>query len=180
MIVSAGKTYQLPSEGSVQGVLAEVVDLGEVESTWNGQKKVQHKCLLTFEIDEATTEGVRMIVSRRFTASLSDRAALRAFLEGWRGKSFTAEELAAFDLESLVGANAILSLSHNTTDNKTYCNIASATRLLKGMEKIAVSSDYVTFAERMARRNAVAAGASTEPPTGNAGGYVPDDDDLPF
>lgn len=161
MIVTATASYKIPSPGSVQGVLAEVVDLGIVTTEWNGEKRDSHKCLLTFEIDETVErEGTeqRMIVSRRFTASLNEKAALRQFLEGWRGKTFTDEELAGFDLDKIVGTNAILSLVHNTDKGKTYCNIDSAAALLKGMEKITVSLDYLPYGERMAKRNAAAAG----------------------
>ena len=181
MIVSGGETYQIPTEGSVQGVLAEVVDLGNLEVTWKGESKIQHKCLLTFEITEENDKHERLIISQRFTASLNEKAALRKFLEGWRGRSFTADELKAFDLSKLVGVNAILSLSHNQSGDKTYCNIASAAMLLKGMEKIAVSENYLPYAERMAKRNAKAQAASaggTEPP--EPGSFEASDDDIPF
>lgn len=189
MIVSVGQQYQIPSEGSIQGVLAEVVDQGLIEVEWAGETKIQHKCLLTFEIDEWKdgTED-RLIVSRQFTASLDERGNLRKFLQGWRGRSFTDEELKAFDLDTLVGVNAILSLVHNTKNGKTYCNIASASRLLKGMDKMEVSAAYVPYAERMARRNErvqAASASANEPPEHGTfdPGMPPDDDgdnDIPF
>jgi hypothetical protein len=182
MIVTATATYKLPSPGSVQGVLAEVVDLGLITTEWQGKKRDSHKCLLTFEIDETVErEGTeqRMIVSRRFTASLNEKAALRAFLEGWRGKTFTDEELAGFDLDKIVGTNAILSLVHNTDNGKTYCNIDSAAALLKGMQKLSVSDDYVSFAERTAKRTAAAAGGDSAHHT-DPGPYQAADDDIPF
>lgn len=183
MIIKETPTYKLPSPGSVQGVLAEVVDLGMVTTEWQGKKRESHKCLLTFEIDEMVErEGIeqRMIVSRRFTASLNEKAALRQFLEGWRGKTFTDAELAGFDLDKIIGTNAILSLVHNTDGGKTYCNIDSAAALLKGMVKLSVSDDYVPFAERMAKRNAATAGADA--PAHHTEGPRPygEDDDIPF
>lgn len=177
MIINATATYQLPSPGSVQGVLAEVVDLGLVKTEWQGKERVRQMCLLTFEIDEEVErEGhqQRMIVHRRFTASLNEKAALRSFLEGWRGKTFTDEELAGFDLDKIIGTNAILSLVHNSNDGKTYCNIDSAAALLKGMTRMNVSKDYLPYADRMAKRNAVAAGAE------NHTGSSTEDDDIPF
>lgn len=176
MIITATPSYKLPSPGSVQGVLAEVIDLGIISTEWKGEKRESHKCLLTFEIDETyEREGreERLIVSRRFTASLNEKAALRQFLEGWRGRTFTDEELKGFDLEKLVGVNAILSLVHNTDGGKTYCNIDSATALLRNMEKMSVSDDYLSFADRMAKREAKAASAS-----GNS--EVVTADDIPF
>ena len=177
MIITATPSYKLPTPGSIQGVLAEVVDLGIVTTEWKGEKRQVHRCMLTFEINETIERDghdQRMIVSRTFTASLNEKAALRHFLEGWRGKTFSDEELAGFDLEKLVGINAILSLVHNTSDNKTYCNIDSAAALLKGMEKLSLSDDYLPYAERLAKRNAVAASATA------SAGHVDDDDPVPF
>lgn len=183
MIIKAGATYKLPSPGSVQGVLAEVVDLGMVTTEWQGKKREREMCLLAFEIDEMIDrEGVeqRMIVHRRFTASLNEKAALRAFLEGWRGRTFTDEELAGFDLDSIVGVNAILSLVHNSNDGKTYCNIDSAAALLRGMEKLTVSKDYLPYAERMAKRNAAGAGGETHSTGMRQPGDESFEGDIPF
>lgn len=161
MIVSTGQSYQIASEGSVQGVLAEVVDLGLLQVEWNGEKKIQHKCQLIFEITEEKDGDTqeRLTVSRRFTASLDERGNLRKFLEGWRGRAFTPDEAKAFDLDTLVGVNAILSLSHNEKGGKTYCNVASAARLLQGMPKITLSQAYTPYAEILAKRNAAKAQA---------------------
>lgn len=182
MIVKDNPSYKLPSPGSIQGVLAEVVDLGDVTTEWQGKKRVSHKCLLTFEIDEMVEREngeQRMIVSHRFTASLNEKAALRKFLEGWRGRTFTDDELAGFDLDSIVGVNAILSLVHNTDGGKTYCNIDSAAALLKGMDKMTVSKDYLPFADRMAKRNAAVASGETH----SSGMRQPgeeEEDSIPF
>lgn len=146
--------FQLPSVGTVQAVLAEVTDLGLIETTWNGQSKVQHKCILTWEIDEEMNDGRRMIVSRRFTASMAENSNLRKMLEGWRGRKFTAEELKDFDTDNLIGVNGILTISHNTTGDRTYANVEQATQLMKGMTKMTVSEDFVPYAERVARREA--------------------------
>lgn len=185
MIVKAGATYKLPSPGSIQGVLAEVVDLGDVTTEYQGNKRVRQMCQLTFEINEMVERDdheQRMIVSRRFTASLHEQASLRAFLEGWRGKTFTDEELTGFDLDNIVGTNAILSLVHSTSKGKTYCNIDSAAALLRGMDKMTVSADYLPYAERMAKRNAAAAsGGNGDSHTSQSDHTGPAyEDDIPF
>lgn len=181
MIVSAGQSYQIPSEGSIQGVLAEVVDLGLLQVEWAGEKKIQHKCQLIFEITEekeASETHERLTVSRRFTASLDERGNLRKFLEGWRGRAFTPDEAKSFELDTLVGINAILSLSHNTKGDKTYCNIASAARLLTGMEKITLSASYEPFAIREQRIKAAQSRAVGAPPERQPG--EEDEDIVPF
>ena len=156
MIVKS-TTYKMPSAGSVQAVLAEIVDLGILETNFKGVSHRQRKCLLTFEVDELNDRGERMIVSRRFTASLNENASLRKFLEGWRGR-LSPGEVKQFDLSGLIGENAILSVSHTTGgDGRTYANIESASKLMPKMEPIPVSGDYVPYAERQRRRQERAA-----------------------
>jgi hypothetical protein len=43
---------------------------------------------------------------KTYTASLFEAATLRKDLESWRGKSFTEEELAGFDISNLIGCTA--------------------------------------------------------------------------
>ena len=99
--------YELPPEGSHQAVCVDVVDLGEIV----GQYGPVHKVALVFQIepdpdtgvDVARSDGERFEVVRRFSANLSERGYLRPFLEAWRGKKFTTDELRGFHLSKLVG-----------------------------------------------------------------------------
>ena len=50
---------------------------------------------------------------------------LRATLEGWRGRKFSEDEAKRFDLESLVGVNALLQVEHRVseTSGETFANV---------------------------------------------------------
>jgi hypothetical protein len=95
-------------------------------------------------------------VQKRYTASLNEKATLRKDLESWRGKPFTKEELAAFDLEKLLGANGLFSVVHikgRKDPSQTFAAIQSAMALPKGMERIA-PVEYVRECDRADAPNA--------------------------
>ena len=79
------------------------------------------------------------MLTKKYTLSLGEQANLRKDLESWRGKPFSAEELAGgFDLEHLYGINCLLGIQHeqNADGTKTYANITAILPPQKGMEKM--------------------------------------------
>jgi hypothetical protein len=134
-----------------------VVDLGTQEVEFSGEKKLQHKLQLTWEVfgeDEAGValtieqdgKEVPLQISKRYTLSLNEKAALRKDLAAWRGRDFTPEELKAFDISKLLGVPCLLNVQHNEAPNgKTYANVASITPLPKGMPKPASATPLVSF-----------------------------------
>lgn len=144
-------------EGLHCAVCCDVIDLGLVKTEWGDKPKVR----LVFELGLFSEDGTeqfspdfpdedrRYIVRRDFGLSLSEKSTLRPFLESWRGRKFTKEELAGFDLERLIGVNCQLQIIHNITDQgRTFANIQAAVPLGRGMEKIHVSPDYVREVDR--------------------------------
>ena len=85
------------------------------------------------------------VVSGWYTISLNEKANLRAILEGWRGRSFTDDELGGFSLEDVLDKPCTLTVIHNAKGDKTYANIASASPLMKGMEVPARVNDLVVY-----------------------------------
>jgi hypothetical protein len=135
-------TFQLPSEGVVRAVCADVIDLG-IRPGWEG--KPTHKIALVFQIDENDDkDGKPLQVQQWFTLSMNDKANLKKFLESWRGKKFEMGEAGQFDLYKLVGAGALLTLVHGKPNqqNRVYANIQSISPMMKGMEPLQVR-DYV-------------------------------------
>jgi hypothetical protein len=110
--------------------------MGLLEVTFGGTTKTQHKVRLVWQIDEAMDDGRRFIVQKRYTLSLHKKANLRKDLESWRGRAFTEEELAGFDLEVLLDVNCFLNIVHVVKDSATYANVASIMPLKKGMAKM--------------------------------------------
>lgn len=134
-------------EGTYLGVCNMLVDLGvQYNETY---KNASRKVLIGWEIPEETFtvdgEEKPRVLSKRYTASLDERATLRQDLAAWRGRDFTPEELAAFDLRNIVGASCLINVIHKESNGKTYANISSIMALPKGMKKGTLSEPATVF-----------------------------------
>lgn len=132
------KTFTPAPAGTHQAVCVDVIDKGMQPNPFK-EGALQKKVDLAWQIDELRDDGKRFVVYKRYTASLNDKATLRHDLESWRGRSFTALELDAFDLETIIGANCLLNIIHkpSTKDpSRIYANVATVMPLAKGMRKI--------------------------------------------
>jgi hypothetical protein len=133
---SSAADFETPPEGVFPGRCYRLIDLGTVAGEWQGKPTHNRKVLISFELlgeDCAMSDGRPFAVSRRFTLSLAEKSALRAFIAQWRGKPFTPAELqGGFDLHKLLGAPALLTVAHAEKAGRTYANIVSATALPKG------------------------------------------------
>lgn len=134
------KEFTQVSLGTVQAVCYDVWDIGHQETPYEdeeGNKIVQHKVVVAFEVNEVVKEGKfegkRMTINRFYTLSLGEKANLRKDLESWRGKSFTEAELKGFDIESLIGVNAMLSIVHN---EKGKAKISNISKLMNGLPEM--------------------------------------------
>jgi hypothetical protein len=140
LIVKATGDYENHPEGQFRAVCADVVDLGMVENRTSG--KLQHKLALVFHTEEKMRDGRPFEVWERFTASLDERARLRKFLQGWRGRAFSQEELDGFDVEKLIGVPAYIQVLHVHKNGKTYANVETAMLPPKGTPKVEVTPGY--------------------------------------
>lgn len=128
--------YTPPEAGTFAARCASLIDLGTQTSVWEGEEKRAHKVLISFEVldpDNRRSDGSPHLVSKRFTASLHAKAGLRKFLESWRGRPFTTEELAGFDLKAVVGLTCLVGIVHEAKGDKVYANLSSVMKLPKGM-----------------------------------------------
>ena len=106
-------------EGLHLAVCAGVIDLGTQYSQKFNHSRQQ--VLLWFEFAdfdiEIDGEDLPRVISRTFTASLHAKAALRPFLETWRGQKFTATELQGFELKNLLEAGCQVQVMHSKSQN---------------------------------------------------------------
>jgi hypothetical protein len=172
LTLKEGTTFKLVPAGQYNAVCVDVVDLGIVKTSWQGQERTVHKCRVVFEVDALDdVTGKRLTISAYHTASLGEKANLRKFLEAWRGKAFTAEELKGFDTEQLIGVGALIQIVHATKGDKTYDNINSIMVPPKPMKWLEPSNQYVRVQDRPKDSNGA-------PPADDAPPH--DDDSLPF
>jgi hypothetical protein len=160
---SNGKEFTPAPMGTHQAVCVDVVDMGLMDTQWGQKRKVD----VRWQISEAMAGGKPFLVQKRYTASLHEKAVLRHDLEAWRGKAFSEDELARFDMDTLVGANCLVNVIHKQgSKGGTFANVASISPLVRGMQKMA-PRDYVREKER------------TDSPTPEDA-PPPTDDDCPF
>ena len=124
--------------GSQLGILYGIIDLGTQKTEWKGEIKMQRKILLQFEFPAFThvfdeKKGAEpLVLSRKFTWSMGDKANFKAFVQGWRGKAFTKEEANSFDVGKMLKVPAFINIVERTSNGKTYQNIDSASKPPKG------------------------------------------------
>lgn len=179
------KEFENPPQGVHQAVCVDVVDMGMVEN--KQYNKTQHKIRIVFQLEAKMADGRPFIASRRFTNSLAEQSALRPFLEMWRGKAFSSEELKGFDTDLLIGANAMVQILYSTEGDQTYANISAAFPLPSNTKKM-VAEGYTRVKDRDGQQaKATAAPASPPrqspaqpPPASRPIPRVADDDDVPF
>jgi hypothetical protein len=74
-------------------------------------------------------------IAKSFTLTLAEKSTLRKDLQMWRGRDFTAEELRGFELKNVLGAWAMLNVTHTESNGKTYTNIAGVNPVPANMKK---------------------------------------------
>jgi hypothetical protein len=140
---SSGGTFTPVPAGTYLARCYRIVDLGTQKSEWQGQVKHLPKIMVQFEVhgeDEndkplVTSKGEPMTISKNYTLSLGEKASLRKDLASWRGRDFTQDELAGFELKNVLGAWAMISVTHSAVGEKTYANIASVSMVPKAMKQ---------------------------------------------
>ena len=131
--------------GTYQAVCAEVIDMGmrEQKSFDDESVKMVPKIMIIWELSEVRDDQKRYIFSKEYKSSLHEKSGLRKDLDSWRGVPFTPEELQGFDLERVVGANCMITISAYAKQNgHEGRKITGVSKLMKGLEKMDVSAEY--------------------------------------
>jgi len=139
IIKQTESSFEPIPEGTHPARCISVISLGTQPSN-NPAYRPSFKVVLGFEFPNETIEvnGEKnpMTTSQFVNAYLgspSKPSKTHLFLKSWRGKPFTEKELAGFDLAKVCGAPCLINIVHEKKENKTYCNIASISPLMKGM-----------------------------------------------
>lgn len=185
--------YKPHPAGTFAAVCVDVIDLGKRVGEFNGKVKVSPKIALVFRTGETRDDGEFFDVAQEFTASMFEKATLRHFLESWRGKAYTEEQVATgVPVNKLCGQPAFINVLQETSKaGRAYARIATVMQLPKGMAPPDVG-DYIRpayWADRKAdyleayRKHE----AASQPVAVRAESFaeIPDaldtdDDDLPF
>ena len=143
MLVSeTSGSYQLAPVGVYSAVCTRLINMGMQETAYG----LKHQIHLAFEIDEkmdANDKGEErpFLMMQNYTLSLNEKARLRLDLQAWRGRAFTAEELAGFDLKTVLGKPLQVSVVHSADGQ--YANIGSMMPLGRGMQPLPPAGDII-------------------------------------
>ena len=184
-------------EGLHFAVCCDVVDLGVIKVSYQGQESLKEMVRLVWQAEDRMTTGPKAgkpyLINKRYTSSTHKKATLRIHCESWRGKAFTDEEFSLFDLERLIGACCQIQIAHNVSGGDTYANIMAIVPAPKGKPALRIDGytrvkdrpDYVPPAPRPM---APASGGFPDdsehgefPPAGDADAPLDvQEDDIPF
>lgn len=140
MQIAAGKVFEKAPSNMYQAVLADIVDLGLVKSTYKGKEKIQPKVRLVWILNAKDKEGNNFRVMKRLTALLADKATLFSTIKDIIGSV----PVAPFETETLIGKNSRLVVSLETgTDGKQYSNVKAILSPDPATPYFAVPADFV-------------------------------------
>ena len=166
LVTTVPKQYELPDEGEHVAVVADLLDLGIVE-TANGPK---HRVRFIFVIQQLNSEGKHIRVASSYNWTLHEKASLRKASTSILGH----DPGLTLDLETLLGKNVRLVIEHKTREDRVYANIVAILRPVKGAVAFPIPKDFVRA------QNKNADGSATNAKAPNSHGVDVTDDDVEF
>jgi hypothetical protein len=140
---SGGKDFAPAPVGNHPARCIGIIDLGTQTGEWQGKPLVRRQCVLQWELpNEQMDDGRPFIVSKFYTASLSEKANLRHDLESWRGREFTGDELAGFDSKNVLGKPCMVQVIHN---EKGKAKVSNVSAVPKGFKVPDAANDLTFF-----------------------------------
>lgn len=121
-IIKETKSYDPIPADIHMGVCVWLYDVGTHENQYG---KKSRRGIISFELPDVRIDiehdgealNLPRMISKEYTLSLHKKANLRLHLEAWRGSVFSPEELKGFDLQKILGKNAMLQVVHEQKDN---------------------------------------------------------------
>ena len=143
---TGGDDFPIVAEGLHLGVAVGVYDIGHhknpfaKEDETDPKKLYRHQLIITWELpsERMTIDGEdkpRHISTNRLTTTIGDNSNLGKLLVSWRGRSFTPEEMAKFNLKAILGVSCQVQVIHAKGKNdKTYANVLTVVPAPKGVK----------------------------------------------
>lgn len=141
---SGGGDFELVPAGLYNARCYRLIDLGtQIGSPMYGSKE-QKKISISWELldEPKMDDGRPFSIHKSYTASLGEKANLRADLESWRNKKFTDTELELFDLKAILGAYCQIQVVHS--EDGKFANVQNIIAF-KGKEKPKPINENVSF-----------------------------------
>ena len=133
---SGSGEFLQPPVGTSSARCYSMIDLGTQKGEYQGQITHKRQVLIGWElsnelIPSGEKEGEPFVISKFYTASLHEKAALRHDLINWRGRDFSEKELQGFDPKNILGTPCMLTLVSN---DKGRIKVNGVMKVMKGLE----------------------------------------------
>jgi len=134
---------QQVSAGTHIAACYRIVAIGTQPDTGFGERK---KLIIFWELpgETVTVDGQQkpMGVSKIYSRSLHKKASLRQDLAAWRGRDFSKEELAHFELKNILGVGCQVTVEHNEEGKAKVSHVVG---LPKGVTAPGVTNPLVEY-----------------------------------
>lgn len=144
---NGGKEFEAAPVGNHVARCIGLIDLGTQEGEYQGKTTHARKVVIRWELPnelmaEGEFAGRPFIVSKFYTASLSEKANLRKDLSSWRGRDFTPDELMGFDAKNILAKPCMVNVAHN---DKGKAKVTAVAPVPKGMQVPGRVNDLLYF-----------------------------------
>lgn len=142
---STQQDFDLAPAGAHSACLIALIDLGTHADTYQGgAPKDVRKIFWLWEIDH-TPEGSkgRAVIGNEYNLSFNSKAKMRLMIETWRGKKFNDDE--EYDILKLLGKPCLLTITHETKNDRTNAKISAIGPMPKGMTPLKPSRPLIQF-----------------------------------
>lgn len=137
---SGGRDFERVPSGMHSAICNMLVDAG-MQPGSSRFPQPKHRIYLRFETPDHRIEyehnGQKiegpLTIGLWYVASMNAKAILRQHLEGWRGRRFTDEEAANFDIEQVLGKACTLMVTENEQGGRVFSNIKMIGPASKGV-----------------------------------------------
>jgi hypothetical protein len=148
---SGGTTFEQPPTGAHIARCVRFIDIGTQKCEYQGEPTMKHQFVLGWELPNELMEngefqGKPFMVSKFYTASLHEKAALRKDLAAWRTRDFTEEELQGFDVKNLLGKLCMVSIQQNDKGKSKVGGVMALPKGISAPEQIN-KSVYFTISD---------------------------------
>lgn len=137
-----GANFEKPNTGMYHGVLADIVDLGEVTTVYNGQSKTQPMVRFVWILNANGKDGKPLSVTARFNNNLHEKSNLYKSVK----QILNAAPPLTLNPESLIGQTRKLFIQRDVTgegqQQKDFANILGISPADSGVG-VAIPADYV-------------------------------------
>lgn len=125
----------------------KLIDIGTQEGEYKGTPNFRRQIIVMWELPTETFENkdgksAPFVVSKWYTASLSEKANLRADLVNWRGREFTDAELMGFESKNILDKTCMVQVTHS---EKGKARVTGVSSIPKGFTVPPRVNDLVYF-----------------------------------